>query len=104
MLWITAFLEGLGVWEGWLAATVVEAPVEEGRRERRERKEEEGGEGKESEGEMGGRREGGERKRDDHLGNSGPHYSIHKIITIALSYTEVCCRLYCYECAANGNK
>ena len=43
MLWITAFWEGEGAWEGWLAATVVEVPAEKGEEEReaeRERKEE----------------------------------------------------------------
>ena len=34
MLWITAFWDGVGAWEGWLAATVVEAPAEEREDER----------------------------------------------------------------------
>ena len=46
MLWITAFWEGEGAWEGWLAATVVGVPAgkgEEGREVDRGRKEGEGG-------------------------------------------------------------
>ena len=34
MLWITAFWDGVGAWDGWLAATVVETPVEEREDER----------------------------------------------------------------------
>ena len=69
MLWITAFWEGEGAWEGWLAATVVGVPVEKGEEERGGRKggrQREGGRGGgKGRFEEGGFEEGGGRKRGD---------------------------------------
>ena len=66
MLWITAFWEGEGAWEGWLAATAVEVAAEEGEEEReadRGRQTEGGGKrGRQTEG--GRQREEEEREAD----------------------------------------
>ena len=66
MLWITAFWEGEGAWEGWLAATAVEVAAEEGEEEReadRGRQTEGGGKrGRQTEG---GGREGGRQREEE---------------------------------------
>ena len=64
MLWITAFWEGEGAWEGWLAATAVEVAAEEGEEEREadRGRQTEGGRQRE-EGREGGRQREADRGR-----------------------------------------
>ena len=81
MLWITAFWEGEGAWEGWLAATAVEVAAEEGEEEReadRGRQTEGGGRGRQTEGggkrgrqTEGGGREGGRQREEGREGGKG---------------------------------
>ena len=72
MLWITAFWEGEGAWEGWLAATAVEVAAEEGEEEREadrgRREEREADRGRQTEG---GGREGGRQREEGREGGKG---------------------------------
>ena len=72
MLWITAFWEGEGAWEGWLAATTVEVAAEEGEEEREaDRGRQTEGGGKRGRRKRGRQTEGGRQREEGREGGKG---------------------------------